>query len=289
MFDLIDMRIVQLATEENSLTAIAKRVNLTKSAVTIRLQKLEDKLGRCLINRKQHGFGITADGQTFLHYARRITRELAMLDESFKKTYSSELFIVCEPAFALLPMRVLAQFNQTHPSLPLYFHLGDVDTCFSRLNHNRSDIIVVHEPRDLIHIEFDRLFQERFVVAFHPNSPLADRTGSVFAEELQDLPYVKWSGAPKKMVKSLNVAFQNNDSIASGEDVHTAMELASFGLGWIIVTERLAMSHRGRPLAHRLIADRWAFWDVYVGWRSADQRHDLHDFLDSIRDAYAGE
>lgn len=288
MFDLVDIRIVQLATEENSLTAIAKRVNLTKSAVTIRLQKLESKFGRCLINRKQHGFGITTDGQIFLQHAKRITRELALLDDSFKKTYSEELFILCETAFASIPMRVVGAFHRAHAHLPLHFQPGDIDSCFSRLNHHRADIIIVHEPRDLIHVDFDRLFQERFVVAFHPGSILAKHTGSIFTEELQTLPYVKWSGAPKKMLKRLNTTFQNNESIASGEDVQTAMELASLGLGWVIATERLVLRHRGHPLSYRLVADRWAYWDVYVGWRITDRRHDLHDFLDLIRDAYEG-
>jgi DNA-binding transcriptional LysR family regulator len=286
MFDLIDMRIVQLAGEEDSLTAIAKRVNLTKSAVTTRLQKLEDKLGRRLINRKQHGFGITADGQIFLQHAKRIANELALLDERFKKTYSSELLICCEPSFSSLPMRVVSQFHQVHSGVPLHFHVGDIDTCFSRLVHKRADIMIVHEPRDLIHIEFDPLFQERLVVAFHPDSPLAQESGPVFTEQLQDFPYIKWSGAPQKMFKRLNSTFQNLPIVASSEDLNTALDLASLGLGWVIVTERLVRSHLGRPLVHRLIADRWAFLDVYVGWRSTDKRHDLHDFLDLIRDAY---
>jgi DNA-binding transcriptional LysR family regulator len=252
------------------------------------LQKLEEKLGRCLINRKRHGFGLTTDGQIFLQHAKRISNELTLLNERFKKTYSSELLICCEPAFSTMPLRVIRQFNQMHLGVPLHFHAGDIDSCFSRLHHRRSDIIIVHEPRNLIHIEFDLLLQERLVVAFHSDSPLSKNTGPLFLSTLHDA-YVKWSGAPQKMLKRLNNTFQHIPIAASSDDFNTAMELASLGLGWMIVTERLVRSHRGRPLGHRLIADRWAFLDVYVGWRSTDKRHDLHDFLDLIRDAYDGE
>ena len=74
MFDKTDMLIVQFAGEETTLGAIAKRVNLTNSAVSARLKNLEEKIGRKLINRKQYGFGVTADGLLFLESARRIFR-----------------------------------------------------------------------------------------------------------------------------------------------------------------------------------------------------------------------
>lgn len=287
MFDKTDMLIVQFAGEETTLGAIAKRVNLTNSAVTARLKKLEEKIGRKLINRRQYGFGVTADGLLFLDSAQRIFRELELLERTFEKTYSQQLIVFSEPLLNTVSHKILRQFSLKHPHLKIHFHTRNSDECFALLRDNEADIVLVHEPRDLINVEFDLLFQERLVVVFNAGSELAMATGHVFLDNLLKLPQVLWLGASKRMVARINRDYPLGSAAASADDLQAAMELASLGFGWLIVTERIAKKHRGQSLIYRLLADRWAYLDVYVGWRSNDQRNDLHDFLDLIRDAYA--
>ncbi len=138
----------------------------------------------------------------------------------------------------------------------------------------------------MINVEFDLLFQERLAVVFNADSVLATATGNLFLESLLKLPQVLWLGASKRIVSRVNRDYPFGNAAASADDLQAAIELASLGFGWLIVTERIAKKHQVQSLLYRVLADRWAYLDVYVGWRSNDQRHDLHDFLDLIRDAY---
>ncbi|MEN2977111.1 LysR substrate-binding domain-containing protein [Tistrella bauzanensis] len=60
-------------------TAAADRLNLTQSAVSMQLRRLEDRLGRKLVDRERRGVRPTADGEVLIGYARRI---LALNDEA---------------------------------------------------------------------------------------------------------------------------------------------------------------------------------------------------------------
>lgn len=286
MFDKTDMLIVRFAGEEATLGAIAKRVNLTNSAVTARLKKLEEKVGRKLINRRQYGFGITADGVLFLESAERIFREIEVLQRNFEKSYSQQLIVFSEPLVNTIPHKIIKQFSLAHPNLKVHFHTRNSDECFALLRDKTADVVLVHETRDLINVEFDLLFQERLAVVFNADSVLATATGNLFLESLLKLPQVLWLGASKRIVSRVNRDYPFGNAAASADDLQAAIELASLGLGWLIVTERIAKKHQVQSLLYRVLADRWAYLDVYVGWRSNDQRHDLHDFLDLIRDAY---
>ncbi|MEM9229472.1 MAG: LysR family transcriptional regulator [Pseudomonadota bacterium] len=76
--DLTAIRAFVTAAEAGGVTRAAKRLNLTQSAVSMQLKRLEVSLGQELLDRSGRAIAVTAHGEKLLSYGRRM---LALNDE----------------------------------------------------------------------------------------------------------------------------------------------------------------------------------------------------------------
>ena len=60
--------------EAGSFSAAARTVNLTQSAVSLHIKRLEERLGRKLFERTSRSVKLTAQGGALVPYARRLLR-----------------------------------------------------------------------------------------------------------------------------------------------------------------------------------------------------------------------
>ncbi|CAE6767133.1 HTH-type transcriptional regulator HdfR [Paraburkholderia aspalathi] len=72
MFDTVLLRSFVAVVQEGGFTAAAARLNLTQSAVSAHLRRLEKQTGRELLARTTRSITLTADGELLLGYARAI-------------------------------------------------------------------------------------------------------------------------------------------------------------------------------------------------------------------------
>ncbi|MDJ1006911.1 MAG: LysR family transcriptional regulator [Paracoccaceae bacterium] len=77
--DLRDLEVFRAVAEEGSVTRAAERVGRVQSAVTQRIQRLEDDLGAPLFIRDRTGMRLSAQGDVLMAYARDL---LALADET---------------------------------------------------------------------------------------------------------------------------------------------------------------------------------------------------------------
>ncbi|WP_372072026.1 LysR substrate-binding domain-containing protein [Tistrella mobilis] len=77
--DIDLLRALVAVIDQGGFTAAAERLNLTQSAVSMQLKRLEDRLDRRLVERDRRGVRPTADGEVLIGYARRM---LALNDEA---------------------------------------------------------------------------------------------------------------------------------------------------------------------------------------------------------------
>ena len=80
--DLTALRSFMTVADEGKVTAAAARLNLTQSAVSMQLKRLEESLNQALFDRTGRGIALTADGQLLLGYARRM---IALNDEIWSR------------------------------------------------------------------------------------------------------------------------------------------------------------------------------------------------------------
>jgi len=105
---LLFARVAALGT----LSAVARERDVPVSQVSRSLSRIEETCGARLIHRSTHGLSLTAEGQTFLGYCRRIAGTLEELEGEFASSARAPSGVVRVAAST-----VIAQY-QIVPSLP---------------------------------------------------------------------------------------------------------------------------------------------------------------------------
>lgn len=120
-FDLTDLRLFVNIAESNSMTRGAARSSLSVPAASMRVKHLEDALATQLLYRTRRGVTLTPAGQTLLHHARQIVRQLESLRGDLQD-YSAgirghiRLFANTTAMTEFLPT-ALSGFLTGHPSI----------------------------------------------------------------------------------------------------------------------------------------------------------------------------
>lgn len=120
--DIESLRTFKAVVECGGVTRAAKTLNLTQSAVSHKLARLEERVGRPILVKSENGFVPTSDGQELLHYAERL---ISLHDEAAQYFRSSELdgrirLGATEDATSKKLAGVLARFGRIHPNVSLY-------------------------------------------------------------------------------------------------------------------------------------------------------------------------
>ncbi|MFC5760216.1 LysR family transcriptional regulator [Rhizobium sp. GCM10022189] len=124
--DLSSLEIFLAVAEEGSVTRAARRLLRAPSNVTTRVQALEAQMDAALFSRDGKRMTLTAEGQVFLSYARRLTAladEAQLALKSARPQPSLRLGTMESTAASRLPP-VLARFNDQNPDIALKLTLG---------------------------------------------------------------------------------------------------------------------------------------------------------------------
>ena len=124
--EIDQLRSFVAVAESGGFTAAAARVARTQSAVSMQVKRLEETLGRRVLERSSRAVALTPEGRLLLDYARRM---LALNDESVRRIASpplagrvrlgiTEYFVPNDLA------RILARFAAAHPGVSLEVRMG---------------------------------------------------------------------------------------------------------------------------------------------------------------------
>ena len=83
-----DMHLFARVADLGSLSAVARERDAPVSQVSRALARIEQSCGARLVHRSTHGLTLTAEGQTFLDYCRRVTGALDELEGEFAQQSS---------------------------------------------------------------------------------------------------------------------------------------------------------------------------------------------------------
>jgi len=206
--DMTALRAFVAVAETEGVTRAAGLLNLTQSAVSMQLKRLEQSLGQTLLDRSARQIGLTAQGEQLLGYGRRL---LALNDEVFARltdqAYEGEvtLGVPADIVYPHIPS-VLQRFAAAFPRVKVQL----ISSYTSRLKN-------LFERGDC-------------------NMILTTETGlGAGAETLKTLPMV-WVGAPGGVAyraRPLRLAFERASLFRSSAE--QALERA--GIPWEIGVE----------------------------------------------------
>ncbi|AXA53761.1 LysR family transcriptional regulator [Pseudomonas thivervalensis] len=129
MISIEDLRLAVTLARSESLSAAARTLNVSPPALSMRLRKLEVRLGLTLANRDARRLSLTADGERFSRESARLLEQLEALPESFKQQDEQLVGTLRLAApFGYGRQRIaplLARFAKLHPQLCLHLDLRE--------------------------------------------------------------------------------------------------------------------------------------------------------------------
>lgn len=147
--DLSLLKTFVTVSEAQGFTRAGERLGLSQPAVSLQMKRLEDSVGRGLIEREARGLKLTPDGEVLLGYAREMLR---LNDEARARLSDRDVEGIVRVGtpedFATTHLPdVLARFARTHPRVALDVKCELTLTLLEGLSAGSYDLVLVkREP-----------------------------------------------------------------------------------------------------------------------------------------------
>ncbi|OZI60428.1 LysR family transcriptional regulator [Bordetella genomosp. 11] len=192
-FDLADLRAFVAASDHGSFRAAAEILCISQSALSRRIEKLENALGLRLFERTTRRLELTTAGRGFVHKARHVLNELesALLGtRDLADRMSGEVTIACVPsAVAFFLPRVIKAYHDEYPRIRLRIRDETSAEILTTVARSEADFGLTYIGTQEPDVEFEPLIEDPFVLACSREHPLA-RKRKVRWAELADHDYI---------------------------------------------------------------------------------------------------
>lgn len=144
MLDTVLLRSFVAVVAEGGFTAAATRLNLTQSAVSAHLRRLESQMGRELLARTTRSVTLTADGELLLGYARAILK-LNHDAQAMLSRVPSEGAIrigLSQDLADIRLMNVVQNFSERYPRIEFSVRTGITADLLHSLDQRELDVVV---------------------------------------------------------------------------------------------------------------------------------------------------
>lgn len=250
-FDLADLRGFLAVADLGSFRSAAESLHLSQSAVSRRVDKLEEALGVDLFVRTTRRVELTTIGRTFVHKARAVMNELesALLGiADFAERISGEVTVACVPSAVgyFLPA-VIGDFHRLHPRIRVRLIDESSADILLAVANGEADLGLTYIGTQEPDIEFEPLLDDPFVVACPREHALAGRKRLTWAELAQHdyVSLAQGSGNRFLLDQALAHVEHKPEWFCEVRHVPALVSLVEAGLG-LGVVPRLAMPPRSR-------------------------------------------
>jgi LysR family transcriptional regulator, regulator for metE and metH len=171
------LAIIQQVREQGSLTAAARVLCLTQSALSHAIRKLEGQLGTAIWLREGRSLRLTQAGEYLLSVANRVLPQLVLAEERMAQYARGErgtlrIGMECHPCYQWLLKVVspyLAQWPDVDVDVKQKFQFGGIGALFD----HEIDMLVTPDPLFLAGLSFQAVFDYEQVLAVSRQHPLS--------------------------------------------------------------------------------------------------------------------
>ena len=162
------LRYFHAIAREGSLTRAAKRLNLSQSALSVQLRKLEESLGHPLFDREHKSLVLTEAGKMALDHAESIFRLGDDLVDTLQQRRSDRRLVLRVGAVATLSrnfqMRLLGDLARRE-DVELVLRSGSLRELLTQMQAHTVDLVLSNQPvrRDMETNWFSHLLAEQSV------------------------------------------------------------------------------------------------------------------------------
>ena len=145
LLDIDQLRTFVAIAETGSFTKAAEVVNITQSAVSMQMKRLEERIERPIFARDGRASKLTEDGARLLDYARRLVKLNVETVSAFSDAALSgrvRLGVPDDYADRYLP-EIMARFSRAYPSVELTVICEPSADLLERIDGNEIDLAIV--------------------------------------------------------------------------------------------------------------------------------------------------
>ena len=238
---LWQMEIFVAAAEEASISAAARRLGASNSAVSQQLSNLEAALGARLLERGERPMSLTAAGEMFqrrahsiLHEAAQATAELTVRDMSSRVRLRLGMI---EDFDADVTPALLMTLAETMPKARFLLETAPSHRLIDKLDTRGLDLVVAAEPSDLpSSMVVHPLLVDPFIVVT-PRRMIRDE--GKMLDTLRQTPLIQYT-AQELMGRQIAGHLARQNLVPSHrfelDSYHSIMAMVARGEGWTILT-----------------------------------------------------
>ncbi len=174
------LEILVAVDRDGSLTAAAKALNLTQSALSHSIRKLEDSLGVEIWRRKGRTLSLTQAGEYLLAVANRIGPQFVHAEERLRLFADGQrgtlrIGMECHPCYQWL-LKIASPYLAAWPGVDMdvkqKFQFGGIGALFGY----EIDLLVTPDPLRKPGLRFEPVLNYEQVLAVGPKHPLRTAT-----------------------------------------------------------------------------------------------------------------
>lgn len=166
-------------SEEGSISAAARRMNLAQPAISASIKKLETELQMPLLHRRDNGVSLTNAGNEFLQHAKQIlllTNDAKLSMQALEGLDKGQVEIgVPSMIGSYYFPPIIMGFKSEYPTLSLNIIDDGTQNIRERLINGDLELGVVADHYLRPELESVKLIKEEMVVCMAPDHPLADK------------------------------------------------------------------------------------------------------------------
>lgn len=281
---------VTIARTKN-FTRAAEELNLSQSALSRSIQKLEGELNQPLFERKPREVVLTDLGELLLDRAREILQlvedSFSMLSEADRKG-TIRLGAIPTIAPYLLPP-LLSSFSEQHPNISVIVQEDTTDNLIKRCSHGDIDFVLLALPISAKYLEVEALFKEELMLVTPATHPLVDQE-EITAQSLEPYPFVMLNEAHCLSGNVTSFCRQQSMQPITIERINqltTVQELVALGHGISIIPEMARRVDASDRRIYRSFTQNQPTRTIAMMWNPYRyQSKWLKTFRDHLRQSY---
>lgn len=250
--DFLGLEAFLSIADRGSFNLAAAHLNLSQTALSHRMKKLEDDLGLKLLARTTRQVSLTPAGQDLLPKARRLIDEITISFAELRrqgKDRQERLSVGCLPTIAIhyLP-RVLHEFQAAWPGLTVQVHDNSASEIAEHVQAGRAEFGITIVSANRWDLEIAPLLKEPFVAVCPVGHPLATEA-VIDWSQLEGTPLVRISpqtGNRALIDDALGCRREQMTWRYECQHVATAVSLVAEGLG-VAILPRLSIEGSDAP------------------------------------------
>ncbi|WP_196159818.1 LysR family transcriptional regulator [Reinekea sp. G2M2-21] len=281
MIERHHLSIIKTIEEVGTMTAAARQLNLTQSALSHTMKKFEEQIGTEVWQRSGRTLQLTQAGQYLLLVANRLLPQLSHAEQVLQLMAKGEkgrlrIGMECYPCYQWL-LAIVEPYLQQWPSVDVdvkqKFQFGGMAALFS----HDIDVLVTPDPLQKSGVRFVPVFDYEQVLVVPAKHALAQRSFAEPKDLLSEvlLTYPVEQGRLDIFTQFLLPAqcqpAQNKDI----EDTDIMLQLVAAGRGVCALPKWLVEQYQQRlPIAYLPLGEQGIQKQIHLGFREGEENLD---------------